>query len=355
MEVNHKWVVLLQELLARPIQGEVRDALRISDVAPIGGDFSDKAGLSIKDFFPNGSKNEVVPILGYGRHNLMALVYARERNLPIVLCEDSFLRAATVFRDDTALPIMRQSVSLTCDTHGFYFDATGQSDIERMIQTEEIGESEREKANALIKTITELKLTKYNNQSTICPVLQGAKSEKVLVIDQDFGDTSTLLGMADESCFAEMLMAAADENPNADVLVKTHPDSLVKNGRAGYYSKLSDSDRIYKICFPVNPYSILEKVSKVYVATSAFGFEALLAGKPVSVFGMPWYAGWGVTDDRQHCPRRTKQRTLAELFYAFYVKYTKYANPKSRKPCDISKAIDVLAQMRTDYWKNHIC
>ena len=39
-------------------------------------------------------------------------------------------------------------------------------------------------------------------------------------------------------------------------------------------------------------------VDAVYVVTSTMGFEALLVGKPVTTFGVPWYAGWGVTDDR---------------------------------------------------------
>ena len=40
-------------------------------------------------------------------------------------------------------------------------------------------------------------------------------------------------------------------------------------------------------------------MDRVYVVSSTMGFEALLAGKSVTCFGMPWYAGWGATDDRQ--------------------------------------------------------
>jgi capsular polysaccharide export protein len=34
------------------------------------------------------------------------------------------------------------------------------------------------------------------------------------------------------------------------------------------------------------------------------GFEALLLGKAVHCFGMPFYAGWGLTHDSKTCPRR---------------------------------------------------
>jgi capsular polysaccharide export protein len=67
----------------------------------------------------------------------------------------------------------------------------------------------------------------------------------------------------------------------------------------------------------INPLSLIEQMDRIYVVSSIMGFEALLAGKPVSVFGMPWYAGWGATDDRQTtCARRTRQRSVDELFAA---------------------------------------
>src|SRR3546814_6817483 len=57
------------------------------------------------------------------------------------------------------------------------------------------------------------------------------------------------------------------------------------------------------------------------------GFEALLAGKPVTCFGLPWYAGWGATDDRQICNRRAATRSIDELFAAAYFHYTRYIDP----------------------------
>jgi len=83
-------------------------------------------------------------------------------------------------------------------------------------------------------------------------------------------------------------------------------------------------------------------MDKVYVVTSTMGFEALLAGKPVTVFGMPWYAGWGATDDRQRCPRRTRERAVKELFAAAYFHYTRYLNPVTHERGTIFDVIDWL-------------
>jgi capsular polysaccharide export protein len=96
----------------------------------------------------------------------------------------------------------------------------------------------------------------------------------------------------------------------------------------------------------INPLSLIEQMDRVYVVTSTMGFEALLAGKPVKVFGMPWYAGWGVTDDRQTCARRTRTRSVDELFAAAYFHYTRYLNPVTHQRGTIFDVIDCLVLQR---------
>lgn len=97
---------------------------------------------------------------------------------------------------------------------------------------------------------------------------------------------------------------------------------------------------------PVNPISLINAMDKVYVVTSTMGFEALLAGKPVTVFGLPWYAGWGVTDDRHYCPHRQRSRTVDELFAAAYFHYTRYLNPVTHSRGTIFDVIDWLIQQQ---------
>ncbi|WP_349356046.1 hypothetical protein [Escherichia coli] len=74
--------------------------------------------------------------------------------------------------------------------------------------------------------------------------------------------------------------------------------------------------------------------------TSQYGFEALLAGKPVTCFGQPWYAGWGLTDDRHPqsalLSARRGSATLEELFAAAYQGWPKHVTgfpaSKASKP-----------------------
>ena len=99
----------------------------------------------------------------------------------------------------------------------------------------------------------------------------------------------------------------------------------------------------------MNPVALLEQMDKVYVCTSQLGFEALMCGKEVHVFGLPFYAGWGVTNDRQICSRRQKRRSVEEIFYAAYVFSTVYLSYRTRKVCEIEDVIDELLELRRKY------
>jgi len=75
--------------------------------------------------------------------------------------------------------------------------------------------------------------------------------------------------------------------------------------------------------------------------------EFLLAGSPISdtrfeldevELGMPFYAGWGCSNDRQKCSGRTNKRSLEEIFYIAYIMYSHYINPDKKCRCEIEEA-----------------
>lgn len=100
------------------------------------------------------------------------------------------------------------------------------------------------------------------------------------------------------------------------------------------------------IAEPVNPWSLIELVDHVYVVRSQLGFEALMAGVPVTCFGTPFYAGWGLTDDRVAVPRRTARPSLAELFAAAYLDYAVYIDVGSGQRISFESAVDELVRER---------
>ncbi|MFP3355094.1 capsular polysaccharide biosynthesis protein, partial [Pseudoalteromonas sp. SIMBA_153] len=78
--------------------------------------------------------------------------------------------------------------------------------------------------------------------------------------------------------------------------------------KQGHLTQALDHPRCQIISDDINPWALLEQVDDVYVVTSQLGFEALMAGKRVHCYGLPFYAGWGLTHDQLDCPRRVKQR-----------------------------------------------
>ena len=117
------------------------------------------------------------------------------------------------------------------------------------------------------------------------------------------GDLSIPLGLADRSSFCRMLQAALDDHPDSLVVVKLHPDVLRRRARGHFDPADLNHPRIRLSADGLHPAALLEQAEAIYVVTSQMGFEALLWGRPVHCFGMPFYAGWGLTHDR--CRRRS--------------------------------------------------
>ncbi len=266
--------------------------------------------------------------------------YARQSGGRAIQLEDGFLRSYGT--GDQFPPL-----SLVVDELGIYYDSTRPSSLEQLLASDadllEGIAADVERARQLL--VSE-RLSKYNHAPLLdAQLLRHGDKQRVLVIDQTAGDLSVALGVASGETFTAMLAAARHENPEATIYVKTHPE-VTSGHKRGYLTQVQEDARTVVLRQAINPLSLIEQMERVYVVSSTMGFEALLAGKPVSVFGLPWYAGWGVTDDRQHCPRRTRQRSVTELFAAAYFHYARYLNPHTHQRGTIFDVIDWLVRQR---------
>lgn len=284
----------------------------------------------------------VSAVAGWGvrESGLRAERLAKRFAVPVIHLEDGFLRSVFPGREFRPYSIVQ-------DRDGIYYDSTRESSLESMLSGG--GALLEEIASDVLRArqmIVQHHLSKYNHAPELHPsALRSDDKKRVLVIDQTVGDSSVTYGGADETTFHKMLTAAKNENPSATIYVKTHPEVSLGRKR-GYLIDVQDDQQVVVLREPINPISLVKEMEHVYVVTSTMGFEALLAGRAVTCFGLPWYAGWGVTDDRQVCSRRMRQRSIDELFAAAYFHYTTYLNPRTGELGNIFDVIDWLIEQR---------
>ncbi len=282
-------------------------------------------------------------VAGWGQKatTAKARTYAAKHRLPFIAVEDGFLRSLDLGVHG-AIPC-----SLVLDKTGIYYDATAPSDLEIMLENEGWEDPALLKdAQRAIDYIRTYNLSKYNHAPDAPPFLltTPANRLRVLIIDQTLGDSSVGLGLASAHTFEEMLRTAHKNHPGAAFFIKTHPDVLAGK-KKGYLTGVQGPHATV-IGENYSPLSILREADVVYTVTSQMGFEALLWGKEVHCFGMPFYAGWGLTHDHLSCVRRTKKRKLVEVFAAAYMRYARYVNPITGQPCSIFDTLRLLATQR---------
>lgn len=268
---------------------------------------------------------------------------AAEKGLPYIAIEDGPLRS--IWPGDKEPPL-----SLVCDRRGIYYDATGPSDLEDLLRDpSRMTDDLRQRARDGIALLRRLRLSKYNHAPDLSLEELGLadipRERRVLVVDQTAGDSSIPGALATAASFEDMLRAAVAENPGCEIIVKVHPE-VTLGAKQGHLADLARSLGLRLCDVSVNPWSLLENVQRVYVVSSQFGFEALMAGCRVTCFGMPFYGGWGLTDDRVTCPRRGRGVDLETVFAALYFQYARYFDPVAGDGCTFGQAVSLLVERR---------
>ncbi len=259
----------------------------------------------------------------------------------LTLLEDGFIRSLDLGVKGSP------SFSIVEDDIGIYYDATAPSRLENILNTYDFIADKALMADAkrAMELIVRHRISKYNSSTDVPDDYFLRDERRVLVVAQTAGDASLQYGMLDEYTTDDMIDAAIDENPGAKIYIKIHPDVL-----SGKKKSDIDIEAAKRKCIIIeenyNPISLLQYFEKVYTKTSQMGFEALMAGCECVCFGMPFYAGWGVTIDKSHCSRRKRKRSVEEIFAAAYILYTRYYNPYTKKESDIFDTIDTIVKMK---------
>ncbi len=279
---------------------------------------------------------------GHGRPAQRAEKVASYRSAPLIRVEDAFLRSLRPGR------VGEPTHGLLIDHRGAYFDSRLPSDLEVLLATEPFDDGALiDRAKAAINTLQTEHLTKYAAvETTLTPPAPGY----VLVIDQTKGDAAVTFGGASERTFREMLVVAQEEHPSAPILIKSHPETT-GGFRYGYYSMHdAKTGRIELERRPISPWQLLQGAVAVYTVSSQLGFEAIFAGHKPVVFGQPFYAGWGLTDDRNPIDRRQRTLTRTQLFAGTMLLYPKWYDPYWDRLCPVEEVMAGLAA-RARAWR----
>ncbi|WP_339014813.1 capsular polysaccharide biosynthesis protein [Aeromonas popoffii] len=261
-----------------------------------------------------------------------------------------------------------KAVSLIADPVGIYYDARQPSQLEQLIATP-VDDALLERAQRLMADLVRLGVTKYNCYATRPAHPAGdasaglsARGEpgglpaalaqrllqdgrpRVLLVDQVAGDLSIPGALASEADFMAMVEAARRNHPHARLLLRTHPDTRFGK-KSGVLARLQLDD-VEVVADHCHPHALLSRVEAVYTVSSQLGFEALLLGKPVYCFGMPFYAGWGLTVDSKQCERRKVQVSLPQLAAAALILYPRYLDPVLGQRCEVEEVLAIIARQQ---------
>jgi capsular polysaccharide export protein len=268
--------------------------------------------------------------------------------VPYVALEDGFLRSVGLGRYEAPL-------SLIADEVGIYYDNRQPSGLERLLESGAGGKLEEpailQRAERCRARIVESGVSKYNHASDELPPQIRDAQDYVLVADQTYDDASVAGAAANATTFEAALSLALEEHRDARVIVKVHPATIAGKKR-GYLAGGRYSSRVTVVADDVNPQALLRRARHLYVVSSQLGFEGLLAGVKVTCLGQAFYSGWGLTDDRQPCPRRTRRLSLEQLVAGVLLLYPRYLHPIKQQPCDAEQVIEHLALQRRIFAEN---
>lgn len=267
--------------------------------------------------------------------------------------EDAFLRSVLPARLARGRQVpagwrqmaRRAPMGLVLDPYGIHFDPSRPNLFETLIMTEV---PQITRARAGIAFLRQHGLTKYSHHLPAAPL---PPEGSVLVIDQTRNDAS-LMG-AGRDAFLAMLAAARVENPGCQIVIRGHPETAA-GLRAGH---LGPEDLHKGEVFhdaPADPWQMLGRARKVYAISSQLGYEAILAGHRPRIFGLPFYAGWGLSDDEHPLPRSGRGKAEVEaLFTASHLLGPIWYDPCHDRLCDFETAAHQLAAEARAWRQDH--
>lgn len=246
---------------------------------------------------------------------------AQQTGARLLRMEDGFVRSVGLGSD------LIRPLSLVLDGRGIYFDPTRPSDLEHILGSAQFSDEELARARHVRAFIVAHGITKYNLEPRETALWTSGGRQVVLVPGQVEDDASIRYGCTDVKTNLGLLQAARRAHPEAFVVYKPHPDVMSGN-RAGKLALAQAREFADHVETRLSVVSCIAACDVVHTMTSLTGFDALLRGKRVVVYGQPFYAGWGLTEDVLQegaaFARRQRRLSIDELVAGTLLRYPIY-------------------------------
>ena len=214
--------------------------------------------------------------------------------------------------------------------------------MERLLSTTVFTPALERRAARLLTMIQASGVTKYGaGGGQMIDLPNGRRT--VLAVGQVEDDLSVEYGGAGVTGNLDLLERVRAAEPDAYIVYRPHPDvqAGLRKGHLSDGAVLGHADAI-DTGSPLM--ELVQTVDEVHVLSSLTGFEALMRGRPVTVHGMPFYAGWGLTRDlAAPNERRGRRLTLHQLVAGALILYPRYLDPVTRLPCGPEIMVERLA------------
>jgi capsular polysaccharide export protein len=232
-----------------------------------------------------------------------------------VRIEDGFIHSTGLGSD------MIAPRSQVIDMRGIYFDPSRPSDLTSLLNEAVFSGTELSRAAALRTEIVQAGLTKYN-LGRRKPTWKAPAGKRVALVPGQVADDASIRLGTRAICTADALLREVRErHPDTFIVYKPHPDVL-----SGNRSGLIDAQRLADVVdVDSDLISLIDVSDEVHTLSSLAGFDALLRGKTVYTYGLPFYAGWGLTrDEIEPIPWRQRNLSLDMLTAGVLLRYPLY-------------------------------
>lgn len=304
------------------LRGRVRRILQLAGWAP-------RLGLP--------GKGGTVGVWGLRRTARRGVAIARARGARLIRIEEAFLRGLHPGRSG-APPL-----GLMIDGAGVHYDPAQPSELERHLATASFDDpAHLARAAAARARWQGLGFGKFAASD---PAAETPEPGYVLVADQLRDDASVIASGAGPDRFRAMLAAARAEHPDARIAIRTHPETAA-GFRAGHFGPADADRRTEWVAGPVSPWKLIAGARAIYTVSSQLGFEAICMGRRPVVFGGPFYAGWGLSEDRVAVPRRSRRLNADQLFAGAMLDLPVWYDPYRDRLCALEDVLDTMAALQ---------